>query len=212
MALFITFEGGEGSGKTTQARSLHRRLVATGIPAIFVREPGTTLIGNKIRHLLKNPRTRLTPMTELLLIAAARSQIVEEVISPNLAKGITVVADRYADSSVAYQGYARGLGPQAVEDINRFATHGLMPDLTFLLDVPADIGLSRKKTAGTDRFELEERAFHERVRQGYLKLAEDGGRWHVIDAMLPRTEIGVIIWSVVREYLGRTSERPGMPQ
>lgn len=203
MSLFITFEGGEGCGKSLQTRVLHRKLTQLAIPAILVYEPGGTTLGERVRQLLKRAcEIPISPLTELLLFNASRSQLVEEVIQPGLQQGKIVICDRFADSTLAYQSYARGLDLATVKEINRIATQGLQPDLTFLLDVPPYVGLSRKKAGANDRFEQETPAFHQRVREAFLKLAaEEPQRWVVIDSTLPRDRITGLIWERVSQWL-----------
>ena len=203
MALFITFEGGEGSGKSVQAKALYRRLSKLAIPALLTHEPGGTSLGKKLARCLKwAQNTDMSPLTELLLFNASRAQLIDEVILPNLAKGKTVICDRYADSTTAYQGYGRGLDLAMVTAINNTATQGLKPDLTVLLDIPAEEGLARKSTKRQDRFEQEEVAFHQRVREGYLKMAANNPeRWLVVNASKNKEEIAQIIWQRVRQLL-----------
>jgi len=177
--LFITFEGIEGCGKSTQARRLARRLRLRGIPSVLTLEPGGTAIGATIRHILLSSQNRhLSGLTELLLYAADRAQHVEEVIGPALKAGKWVISDRFMDATVAYQGYARGQDMPFIQLLNERATGGLRPDRTFLLDCPVEIGLVRamkrekeSQHQGQDRFEQEKKAFHDAVRQGYLTLA-----------------------------------------
>jgi len=203
LGLFITFEGGEGCGKSTQAKALWRKLSRLGIPAELTHEPGGTALGNEIRHSLKRKRQdRILPEAELLLFAACRIQLMTEVIRPSLQKGKAVICDRFDDSTTAYQGYGRGIDLAAIKEINGLAVQGVKPDLTILLDIPAAEGLSRKQAKLKDRFEEEEIAFHNRVRDGYLKLAaEEPERWLVIDAALPKAKIGKIIWGKVNQLL-----------
>jgi dTMP kinase len=203
MALFITFEGGEGCGKSVQARALYRRLSQLAIPALLIHEPGSTPLGKKLGRWLKwSQDTDISPLTELLLFNASRSQLVTEVIQPNLKNGKIVICDRYADSTTAYQSYGRGLDLEMVKAINNAATQGLKPDLTVLLDMPAEQGLARKSTQSQDRFEREALAFHQRVRKGYLKMAADEpGRWLVVDASQSRRKIAEIIWQRVSQLL-----------
>jgi dTMP kinase len=203
MALFITFEGGEGSGKSAQARALYKRLSQSAISALLTHEPGGTPFGNKIGRWLKWTRdTDISPLTELLLFNASRAQLVGEVIRPNLEKGKFVICDRYADSTTAYQSYGRGLDLEMVEAINNTATQGLKPDLIALLDIPVEEGLARKRVKKQDRFEQEDVAFHQRVREGYLKLAaNEPQRWLVIDATQSKEEIEEIIWRRVSQLL-----------
>ena len=203
MALFITFEGGEGSGKSVQARVLYRRLSQLAIPALLTHEPGGTPFGNKIGRWLKWAQDKdISPLTELLLFNASRAQLVNEVLQSNLEEGKVVICDRYADSTATYQSYGRGLDLEMVKAINDAATQGLKPDLTVLLDVPADEGLARIKARRRDRFEQEDIAFHQRVREGYLKLAaNDPERWLVIDATQNKDVIEGIIWQKVSQLL-----------
>jgi len=203
MALFITFEGGEGSGKSVQAKALYRRLAQLAIPALLTHEPGGTSLGKKLSRWLKwTDSLDISPLTELLLFNASRAQLVTKVIQPNLESGIEVICDRYADSTTAYQGYGRGLDLEIVKAINDTATQGLKPDLTILLDMPVEAGLARKRGKRQDRFEQEEIAFHQRVREGYLKLAaSDPQRWLVIDATQSKEKIAQIIWQKISQLL-----------
>ena len=205
MALFIVFEGGEGCGKSTQTRALYRHLSEDGFPAVLTREPGSTRLGERVRrHLKQNDGTRISPLAELLLISAARAQLVSEVIRPELERGKTVVCDRFTPSTLAYQGYGRGLDTDAIRDVNDIATDGISPDLIVLLDIPIEAGLSRKKGKEKDRFESESAAFHTRVRRGYLDMAKaDPERWLVVDGRLPRKTIESRIWTRVSVLLGR---------
>jgi dTMP kinase len=203
LGLFITFEGAEGCGKSTQARALWQRLVRRGIPAVLTHEPGGTALGNRLRYVLKRRlQDKICPLAELFLFAACRIQIVNEVIRPGLEQGKVVICDRFEDSTIVYQGYGRGLNLETIEDINDLATEGIKPHLTVLLDIPARKGLSRKGSRSNDRFEAENIAFHQKVRNGYLTLAaEEPERWLVIDATLPRAEIGKIVWNRVDRLL-----------
>ena len=202
MSLFITFEGGEGCGKSVQAKALYRRLSKSAIPVLLTHEPGGTTLGKKLARWLKwTDETDISPLTELLLFNVSRTQLIDEVIHPSLARGEIVICDRYADSTTAYQGYGRGLDLGTVTAINNAATQGLKPDLTVLLDMPAEAGLARKKTK-QDRFEQEELAFHQRVRKGYLKLAaNDPQCWLVVDASQSKRKIAKIIWQRVSQLL-----------
>ncbi len=203
MALFITFEGGEGSGKSVQARALYRRLSKLAIPALLTHEPGGTSLSRKLARWLKwSQDTGISPLTELLMFNASRAQLVEEVIQPNLKSGKVVICDRYADSTTAYQSYGRGLSLETVKAINNIATQELKPNLTVLLDIPARAGLSRKRAKRQDRFEQEGLAFHQRVREGYLKMAaEEPERWLVVDASQSKAKIREIIWQRVSQLL-----------
>ena len=203
MALFITFEGGEGSGKSSQAEELRRWLSTQGIPAILTHEPGGTELGEKISDLVKwAQNTDISPMTELLLFNASRAQHVKEVIRPALYEGKAVICDRFDDSTTAYQSYGRGLDLEMVKSINDTATGGLRPNLTVLLDISVKDGLARKSGEKLDRFEKEDLEFHKKVREGYLKLAdEERERWLVIDAAQSRESISEIIYQRVQSLL-----------
>lgn len=190
--MFVTFEGIDGSGKTTQLQALKNTLINAGRDVLLVREPGGTFIGEKIRSvLLDTANTGMSRETEILLYEAARSQIVREVIRPALLDGKIVICDRFYDSSVAYQGYGRGLDLDDVSFLNRFATGGLEPDLTFLLDIPAADARARMhgREEVADRLEIEGHDFMETVRQGYLDLAAKNNRFVCLDARDSATEI-----------------------
>jgi len=203
LSLFITFEGSEGCGKSTQAKALWRKLARLGIPVELTHEPGGTALGNQLRRTLKKGhQDKISPLAELFLFAACRIQLVTEVIRPSLRQGKVVICDRFADSTTAYQGYGRGLNLETIKKINELATQEVKPNLTILLDIPTQKGLGRKPSATNDRFEAEDIAFHNKVRDGYLKLAaEEPERWLVIDATLPRARIGKIIWHRVNQLL-----------
>jgi dTMP kinase len=188
--LLITFEGGEGSGKTTQARLLAQRLEAAGYGVTLTREPAGTEVGRLAWEGIA--RGGLDPYTELFLFLAARSDHTARVIVPALEAGRVVVCDRFADSTVAYQGCARGLDPRLLQRLNRLATKGIRPDVIFLLDLPVEEGLARQGKAGNDRDAIgrETVAFHQRVRHGYLTLAgAEPRRWVVLDACRPLDEL-----------------------
>lgn len=173
---FIAFEGGDASGKTTQAER-----VASKINAVFTREPGGTPVGESLRSILLNPISPLALRTEALLMAASRAQLVQEVINPTLTKGQHVVTDRYISSSLAYQGYASGLPIDKVLSLSLFATEELIPDLTVLIDLPVEESMKRRGK-NPDRFEQENIEFHERVRNGYLEMARtNSDKWIVIN-------------------------------
>jgi dTMP kinase len=177
----IAFEGGEGSGKSTQAERL-----ACALGAVLTREPGGTTVGEGVRKLLLDPDLAIGARSEALLMAAARAQHVDEVISPALEAGQHVVTDRYLHSSLAYQGYGRGLDLEEVRRLSEWATHGLWPDLVILLEVPADESLARRQAIGhaPDRLEAEDAAFHQRVSEGFRVLAAaDPDRWRVVDGL-----------------------------
>ena len=202
MGLFVVFEGVDGSGKSTQTRALRDRLSNAGIASTITHEPGGTPTGNRIRTWLKAAND-IDPLAELLLFSAARASLVRSVIVPALDRGGVVVCDRYTYSTVAYQGYGRGLELALIQKLNRVATGGgLTPDLVVLIDLPFDKGLTRKAGAQLDRFELERKEFHQRVREGYLKMAgEDTGRWLVIDGTKPTDSITKLVWHRVLEMV-----------
>ncbi len=183
--MFITFEGPEGSGKTTQIKALEAHLRSQGLDVITTREPGGTPIGDQVRAVLTNlDNTAMHPRTEILLFLSARAQLVEQVIRPELKAGKVVICDRYADSTLAYQGYGHGYDRDQLRQLLNFATGGLWPDLTLLLDVDPEVGLKRKRSGGEwNRLDAYEVAFHQRVRAGYLELAaSEPQRWARVDA------------------------------
>ncbi|UCC87706.1 MAG: dTMP kinase [Anaerolineales bacterium] len=190
MSLFITFEGPDGSGKTTQIELLTAYLRTLGYDVLITREPGGTSIGDQIRDVLHDVKNlEMTDEAECLLYSASRAQLVHEVLRPHLARGGIVLCDRFADSSMAYQGYGRELDLKAIHFITQFATGGLRPHLTVYLDLPAEVGIERKHSAHTaeagewNRLDQQTLDFHRRVRQGYLKMAEaEPSRWLVVDA------------------------------
>lgn len=183
MSLFITFEGPEGSGKTTQVRLLVEYLQARGYPVLYTREPGGTEISEQIRQVILSTRNKaMQSEAEVLLFSAARAQIVAELIRPALAAGKIVICDRYADSTMAYQGYGLGLDLDALRAITRFATGGLVPERTFYVDVPVEVGLARRQRGEMNRLDQKEVAYHTRVRNGYLALIQaEPHRFIVID-------------------------------
>ena len=192
--LFVTFEGIDRSGKTTQAGMLCEAL---GDEALGVREPGGTPAGERVRELLKDPSVSLSPEAEALLFAAARSELVAEVILPALSDGKVVVSDRFLDSSLAYQGGARGLGIEDVERVNHFATRGLKPDLTFLLDLSPEDAAAR--AGESDRFEEEGAGLQEAVGAAYERLMRaDPDRWRRIDARQPAEEVHAQVLASVK--------------
>ena len=223
MTLFVSFEGGEGSGKTTQVGLLLCRLEENGHPTVQLREPGMTPLGNAARDWLKRSRPKkgtLTEGAELFLFAAARAEMVAKVLKPALEKHV-VVCDRYADSTTAYQGYGRNRDLRQVRTINGIATGGVMPDLTILLDCAPDQGLGRLRSdqmqlaffpdeplegridpEGDRRYEMEPFSFHLRVQEGYLKMAaREPDRWRVVDATRSIDEVADEVWRHVSERL-----------
>jgi len=203
--LLISFEGSEGSGKTTQISRLMERFEEMGHEVIVTREPGGTEIGEEIRHLLKHVEAGegMCPETELLLFAASRAQLVREIILPALEAGKIILCDRYLDSTTVYQGVARQLSEDPVTYINEFAVGNLMPDLTIVLDVPAEVGLDRIKHRATgipDRMEKENIEFYEAVREGYLLLVRSlPDRFAVFDGTMDKSKIEEHVW----EEIGR---------
>lgn len=198
--MFITLEGPEGSGKTSHLPDLADFLREDGWNVLTTREPGGTAIGDQVRQvLMRNDNTAMNPRAETLLFLAARAQLVNEVIRPALAAGTVVISDRYGDSTLAYQGYGHGNDLDTIRQMLAFATGGLTPDLTVLLDVDPAVGLRRKKSVGEwnrmDAYQLE---FHQRVRAGYLELArQEPRRWVVLDASLPREMVQSALRQVI---------------
>lgn len=191
--MFITFEGSEGSGKSTQINILAAYLREQGYEVVTTREPGGTRIGEQVRHCLHDVNNQeMTAAAEVLLYSASRSQLVQEVILPALEKNSIVICDRYADSTIAYQGYGRQLDLEALSTITRFATRGLKPDLTILFDIDVEQGLSRRTIGGEEmnRMDLQELAFYKRVRNGYMELVkQEPDRWVIIDARRSPEEV-----------------------
>ncbi|MFM7231265.1 MAG: dTMP kinase [bacterium] len=209
--LFVTFEGGEGSGKSTQVTRLADRLRESGLDPFVTREPGGTPLAEAIRGLLLDRTHQPQPVTEALLMVAARSELVATAVRPALAAGRVVLCDRYGDSTLAYQGGGRGLDAAALADWNRIATGGLVPDLTLLFDVPHELGLARRAgAAGTaNRLDLEAASFHARVRTRYLELAAaEPERWIVLDASRAPEVLEAEVWAAVSARLPGRVARP----
>ena len=202
--MFISFEGVEGAGKTTQIARLAARLRAEGRQDVLTtREPGDGPLGSELRRLALHPPMGMVvePRAELLIMMADRAQHVGQVLRPHLGRGGIALCDRYADSSAAYQGYGRGLDLPEIAALNAYATRGLLPDLTFLLDLDPAVGLARQK----ERSVMEEEAlpFHQRIRAGFLALAEaEPSRWRILDSSRPPEIVQEEIWAVVRERTG----------
>ena len=208
--VFITFEGIEGCGKSTQAKRLGKSLGRMGIAHVMTLEPGGTEIGRKMRQVLLDSRNKeLTPLAELMLYAADRAQHVEEVIKPALRAGKWVICDRFSDATVVYQGAARGQDRTLIRLLNNVVTGGIRPHLTFLLDCPVELGLRRARgrdMKGQDRFEKEALSFHHKVRSGYLDLArKNKKRFVILDATASRKEIEAVILSHLDRFLIRNS-------
>ncbi|MDD5477608.1 MAG: dTMP kinase [Candidatus Omnitrophica bacterium] len=172
---FITFEGSEGCGKSTQSKMLFGYLKAKGLKAIYLREPGGVKVSEMIREILLNPKNKISPAAETLLYMAARAQVVEEIIKPALIAGRIVVCDRFMDSTIAYQGYGLGIDIKLIKVIGNFATQGIAPDLTIFLDLPIKSGLKHRDNC-KDRIEQRSVSYHEKVRRGYLALAKNEPR------------------------------------
>ncbi len=207
--MFITLEGPDGSGKTKQMQPLADFLKEKGFTVFTAREPGGTLIGDQVREILMNLKnTSMHPRTETLLFCAARAQLVEEVIRPHLEKGDAVVLDRYADSTMAYQGYGHQNDLVFIRNLLDFATGGLKPDLTFLLDIEPEVGLHRRQVGGDEwnRMDAYQLQYHQRVRHGYLQMASgDPARWHVIDASQPPDMVKSRIQEILLLFLSNLS-------
>lgn len=204
--IFITLEGPDGAGKSSQAGALADRLRDDGREVVLTREPGGTELGERVREVLLSVNAAHDALTDGLLFNAARRQLVRDVITPALANGAVVICDRFSDSTLAYQGYGSGASLHALRALADVATDGLAPTRTVLLDVPAEIGLARRFGGSSDqltRFETSEtfdRAFHQRVRDGYLKLAAgEPDRWRVVNASLPPDEVAARLWEAVRD-------------
>ena len=207
---FITFEGPEGGGKSTQVHRLAATLADQGYSVWTTREPGGTRVGEMIRPiLLGRQQTRMTPWSEALLFTASRAQHVEEVIRPRLQRGELVLCDRYSDSTLAYQGYGRGLDLETLRRLQFHATGGLQPDLTVLLNLPVETGLSRIPRPAQDRLDRETAAFHQRVRAGYKEMAAaDPGRWREVDAAADADQVAQRIRGLVSDALQQAGVRP----
>jgi dTMP kinase len=210
LSLFITFEGVEGSGKTTQIRRLKSHLSKKGVPCAITREPGGCPISEEVRKILLNPNHReMAPLTELLLYEAARAQHVEEVIAPLLKKGMVVISDRFSDASIAYQGHGRKVTLRLIDTLNRVSSQNTKPDVTILLDCPPRIGLKRAlqrnqtlRQEKEGRFELEEVRFHNRVRRGYLAVAKkEPRRFKIIDTRQGEEKVFQKIQKLIDELI-----------
>ena len=204
-APFISFEGGEGAGKTTQARLLTQRIETIDLPVILVREPGTTPLGEQVRNIIKASDN--VPAADALLFMAARAQLMNDIIVPNIREGTTVVCDRFADSTIAYQGYGGSLNLDRLRHANELATNEVKPDLTILLDVPPETGLHRRDAADESTGETQRRfeelpiRFHRNVRRGYLELARrEPTRWVRIDSSKDPQEVSEAVWRHVSEF------------
>jgi dTMP kinase len=213
---FITFEGPDGSGKTTQLRLMAPWLASQNLPILVTREPGGTPVGERIREILHDcQHTEMTSEAEILLYSASRAQHVGEIIRPAVAAGKIVLCDRFYDSTYAYQGYGRGLSLPALRQITAFATQGLVPDLTLYLDVPPEVGIARREASGEalNRLDREALAFHRRVREGYQALIEaEPSRWRCINATGAPSAIQATLREIVMATISErsTSEECGL--
>jgi dTMP kinase len=209
--LFIVLEGGEGAGKSTQARLLAEKLRAEGHAVVVTREPGGTRIGEQIRAITHNPENvDLDPVAEAYLMAASRAQHVRDLIEPALVDGKIVISDRFVDSSIAYQGFGRELGEDVIVNLNAFAVNGAKPDLVILLNIPPDVGHARLDREGKmkDRLDMQQNDFYERVQNGYLTLAKKfPERYVVIDATATINEVAFSIWDAVKKRLPKVSSQ-----
>lgn len=212
MGFFITFEGIEGCGKSTQVRLLSEALKGQDVACVVTREPGGTSIGSKIREILLNPDHKgMAPEAELLLYAADRAQHIREVIKPAVDTGKVVICDRFTDATIAYQGFGRGLDMSLIHELNRIASLGITPDLTLLLDCPVETGIgralernSKNSHAKDGRFEEEALSFHQRVRDGYLNISRsEPDRVKVIDASKDVETMQKAILEIVKNFIGR---------
>lgn len=202
----ISFEGGEGAGKTVQIKRLRDTLTEHGFDVLVVREPGGTVISEQIREVVLSAKNiGIAYTTEVLLFQAARAQLYRELVLPSLEAQKIVLMDRTRDSSVVYQGVVRGFGVDTIEKLNNISTKDTYPDLTFLLDVPVEVGLSRRmQTEKMDRLDMENTEFHQKVRDAYLEIAKnnDHKRWSIIDASKSIDEIAQTIWEIVEKNIG----------
>lgn len=203
--LLITFEGGEGGGKSTQIVRLRDKLQRSGKDVLVLREPGGTVISEQIREVVLSAKNiGMANTTEVLLFQAARAQIYRELVLPSLEVGKMVLMDRSRDSSVVYQGMVRGFGREMIDQLNDVSTKNTYPDLTILLDVPVEIGIERRRNSEKmDRLDMEDMSFHQKVRDAYLELAktDKNNRWHVVDASVSIDKVDQMIWEIVEGKL-----------
>ena len=198
---FIVFEGPDGAGKSSQALALLKQMESTGYPVILTREPGGTPLGESLRTVLKSSPA-IEPLSELLLFLAARAELVETIIKPALTNNINVISDRFTASTLAYQGHGQGLNLTEITRLNQLVCSSLSPDLTILLDIPADLISSRKSKDTQDRYDSASGAFHSKVRQGYLSIASQAtSQWLVLDATKPKATLSEEIWAKIRPLL-----------
>ena len=200
--MFIVFEGPEGAGKSTQVHQIATHLQKEGYEVLATKEPGGTLVGNAIRKILLDPKFTINSLSEFLLYSASRAQIVKDVIRPALAQSKIVICDRFLASSIAYQGYGRGLDLDLIYHISKDVTTDLKPDLTFLLDILPEKGLQRVVKRGVmDRLEQSNLSFHNRVRKGFLEQAKSQSNWIILDAQETEEELAKEIWQKVASVL-----------
>lgn len=200
--VFIAFEGPEGSGKSTQLRHLAARLERLGYAPLVTKEPGGTEVGERVRDLVLDPALTMSPLTELLLYAASRAELVHSALEPALEGGRVVLCDRFTGATVAYQGAGRGLPLDFIEHLNARVTGGLEPAVTLLFDLEPQLGLARVARRGaSDRLERADLAFHERVREGFLRQAGRNPNWHILDATRSEDELAGAVWRVVETSL-----------
>ena len=200
MSLFIVFEGIDGSGKTTQVELLSQKLTSIKKPNIIVREPGGTSIGEAIRKELKN-NPDLDPVTQLLLFSACRTQLIKEVINPNLKNNQIVISDRYVFSTIAYQGYADGLDTDVIQNLINISTEGLIPDLVIFIDTPIETAKARRETEAGDHFHNKPLDYYKRIRDGYLSISSTVSNWVTIDGTDDPQEISTLIWQKIRPLI-----------
>jgi len=208
VSLFVTLEGPDGCGKTVQSKRLAEHLRSEGLNVVMTREPGGTEIGDQIRQVIMSLENRqMDPRTEFLLFSASRAQLVKEVIRPHLEAGGVIVSDRFYDSSFAYQGYGHGLPLDELRAITAFATGGLVPDLTLLIDLPAKAGLARRKTGGNwNRMDAYDLAFHQRVRTAYRTMAQtESERWRTVDGDQSPDSVQAALQAAVEAFVAQRS-------
>tara|TARA_X000001036_G_scaffold430986_1_gene464546 strand:- start:171 stop:767 length:597 start_codon:yes stop_codon:yes gene_type:complete len=198
--LFIVFEGIDGSGKTTQVELLSQKLTSIKKPNIIVREPGGTSLGEAIRKELKN-NPDLDPVTQLLLFSACRTQLIKEVINPNLKNNQIVISDRYVFSTIAYQGYADGLDTDVIQNLINISTEGLIPDLVIFIDTPIETAKARRETEAGDHFDNKPLNYYKRIRDGYLSISSTVSNWVTINGTDDPQEISTLIWQKIRPLI-----------